>query len=109
MGAGQISYLRDVPEGTMLEDPECVVMTEATFLAVSDYTRSSPTGASVDRIWRRSMQWTSSLFPNWFVFVVWADAEGEKWTTGRPVLLSDGEINAIPSGWARPARDKVRI
>lgn len=93
------SFLRELKDDDIAYDDQNVLMTRAAFLGLDDYTRSRPTGPSVGRIWRRSMQWSSKDSPNWFVYVVWADEAGESWTTGRKVFLTDADVDEVPSGW----------
>lgn len=74
---GDISWLKDVPEGTMLCNSNGVLVMRSTFDRLNDYTRSMPTGPSPGRVWKRALYWTALMpshehfgeDPNWFVYV----------------------------------------
>jgi len=84
---GDINYLKEVPPGSYLADRMCVVLEQAVFDKLSDYTRSSPTGASVGRVWKKNLHWSGPP-ANWFVYICDVDPnDGHKFYYGRPVLL----------------------
>lgn len=74
---GDISWLKDCPEGTILFNSTGVLVLRSTFDRLNDYTRSMPTGPSPGRVWKRSLFWTALMpshenfgqDPNWFVYV----------------------------------------
>lgn len=74
---GDIHYVRDCPEGTILFNSTGVLVRQSTFDRLGDYTRSMPTGPSPGRIWRRANFFTAlmpshehfGMDPNWFVYV----------------------------------------
>lgn len=82
-----IQYLKDVPKGSFLSSRECVVIEREVFERLSDYTRSSPTGASVGRVWKKDLHWSGPP-SNWFVYICDVDPnDGRKFYYGRPALL----------------------
>lgn len=77
---GDIGYRKELPEGTYLldEEPEgsvsgqyrAIVIEPDVFERVQDYTRSSPTGPSPGRVYRKNHGWPPNMDDNWFVFFV---------------------------------------
>jgi hypothetical protein len=98
---GDIHYVREIPEGTMLVARKEVLLFESTFNRIGDYTRSKPTAPSPGVIYRKALHWTAlwegheGEDPNWWVYITIVCPGGHKnhkdgcieHTPRRPVIL----------------------
>lgn len=96
---GHVHYVKDLPSKIHLSEPPThkplsphrreVMLDQATFDAIGDYTRSMPTGASAGRIWKRNLGWPEDVDDNWFVHIVIdaPDGDGQLHVPYAPVIL----------------------
>lgn len=81
-----VHYVRDCPQKPHLSEPPAhnpidphrreIKLTQETFDALGDYTRSLPTGPSEGRIYKKNFGWPAHVDDNWFVYIVIKATDG---------------------------------
>lgn len=70
---GDVHYRHEMPgaEYRIEGDPETgvAVVTERLFARIGDYTRSSPTGPSPGRVYRKNLGWGADTPDSWWLFL----------------------------------------
>ncbi len=86
---GKYDYLKEVEDSIELKwdddaEKRYILLDEATFEGIGDYTRSSPTGPSPGRIYKKNFGWAPNTPDNWWVYITERDPEDDEYVLHHP-------------------------